>query len=416
MIEFRRLFADNSSSKIVPNLRNNIAGDVRRLIIGEEMEDCGKVPHVTRESQDESHVDGNADKFSCNLMNIGTKSCGIGSDPLVNAKDVGGQSHLLPCKARPHKTAAGSTGKLKRKSRSTRRRLNALTNNSSLHFSDTDSEGELVLINPRAHNVVPATTTGAVGKCSEMPNPTISVTTEDAVDGPGANSGPVDFDPFERSTPNTSRRQSFVENLTDCDEIYSSDSEVLEESTDTPAYSKRKPSLAVINDALQLRETDCEDFSNDEDDGDDGDGNDNWSSRPIYVPIRTDIFADFNGETITTKEGNGPFSVEVRNQLSFDEGAVGPAEGVPADTDFSPTAVAPGTDSEDMDASDEENAVPGARRPEFDDILQDLDVAGTSQIVVRNSNKVEEILHQMLNVGEATVDDGHTDVEDIDNE
>lgn len=360
-----------------------------------------------------SNVDGSKEDSVCSLTNLKNVTCAVGSDPLGDEK-IGDQSYLLPSKPKSNKTAAGTGGKPKRKSRSTRRRLNALTNNASLHFSDTDSEGELVLINPRADNVM--TMAEAVGRRGDMPNPTISVTT-DEIDGTLGNSEAVDIDKLKASTPNRSRRQSYAENLTDCDEIYSSDPEVPDDSPDGTTRN-RKASLMITKDArypaIYLRETDCEDFTNDEDDGDD-DG----SGKPIYVPMRNDIFADFNGETITTKEGNGPFSIEVRNQLSFDEGAAGPIDDEPANAMHLPSIVPTSTDSEDMDASDEENTTDGARR-EFDEIFQDLDVAGTSQIIVKNSNKTNETMHQLLSVSEAALDDGttdgHTDVEDIDNE
>lgn len=356
------------------------------------MEECTdhKVPLMEAENNLSNLGD---EGIVCDLTNLKNVSCAIGSQSPSTEK-----SYLFPTKPKLVKTGTGNTGavKPKRKSRSTRRRLNALTNNTSLHFSDTDSEGELILINPRANNVITSSNDGgARGLRNELPNPTISVTT-DGVEGTDMVN--VDPDKLEYVTPNRSRRQSFAENATDCDEVYSSDPEAPSAKVETPM------SLGIVTDEGLLRETDCEDISNDEDD-------DPVFGRPIYVEPRSDLFVDFNGETITTKEGDGPFSIEVRNQISFDEGAVGP---YPGEVESLPPVAQVHTDSEEMDASDDDNPNEGAERV-FEEIFQDLDVAGTSQIVMKNLDKIEqESNNRRLSIATVNPDDGLTDVEDID--
>ncbi|XP_046629899.1 uncharacterized protein LOC124310175 [Neodiprion virginianus] len=359
----------------------------------------------------ESKICGNTVSPAWDSTNTKSDNCAMETVDSFNAKNTGDMSYLLPSKPKLKKSVNGSAGKPKRKSRTARRRLNAQTNNASLHFSDTDSEGELVLLNPRSVIVVPSRDLHEMCGHIDMPNPTISVTT-DELECHGTNANDIDLRELKLSTPNQSRRQSFVENLTDCDDIYSSEPEVLQNDGDSADAANEL--LKVINCSGQLRETDCEDLSIDGDDCDE-----DYSGRPIYVPIRTDILADLNGERITTKEGDGPFSIEVRNQLSFDEGAAVPINTGNRDhgDDFVPPPVitATGTDSEDMDASDEEDAMIGTRRT-FDEIFQDLDTGTTSQIVVRNLNMIDEA-HHRLGVNKPVIydgtADGHTDVEDI---
>ncbi|XP_012260463.2 uncharacterized protein LOC105688597 [Athalia rosae] len=361
-----------------------------------------------------SNSDGKADGSNCNLKKLKNASYAVGSENSVGL-ETSDVAYLLPS-TKQSKGSKSPAGKSKRKSRSTRRRLNALTNNTSLHFSDTDSEGELVLINPRANNVIPTSEVGTWRR-GDLPNPTISVTADEvegragdeADTGAGeGGTGLYDFHRSERTTPNHSRRQSYVENLTDCDEIFSSDQEDGEDN-DGAKLTVREKRYSLGG---HPRETDYEDFSNDEEDAD---GEAMVAGGPIYVPVvHANMFADYNGETITTKEGDGPFSIEVRNQLSFDEGAVGPYRGTFDETNPDPSNQQTGTDSEDMDASDEENVPEDGGRRAFDEIFQDLDVAGTSQ-VVENLNKSDEPRH-FLTVGTPVDDgsiDGHTDVEDI---
>lgn len=281
----------------------------------------------------------------------------------------------------------GSTGtKTKRKSRSTRRRLNAMMNNTSLHFSDTDSEGELTLINSQVRALSPNKSPKKCLQSSE--NPTISVTLEGGEAAVNNSDDPQwqNFGGF----PTRSRRNSFVDNLTDVDEIYTSEPE-----NDTNDKSDRK-ALAVADNSYQ-GETDYEDFSND--DGDD-------EPNPIYVAARGDILCDFTGGTITTKEGDGPFSIEVRNQMSID---------VPSESnEFSETpdiVIMPTTDSEDMDASDEEDVQEGACGQR--EMLEDFDLLAASQIVMKNINKMENSL-SVKDTSDIDLSDCHTDVEDVD--
>ncbi|XP_046744138.1 uncharacterized protein LOC124410064 [Diprion similis] len=376
------------------------------------MDGFTKAPSARQEAEAcESKICGITVSPACISTNTKSDNFATETADLFNAKNTGDMSYLLPAKPKLKKSTGGPAGKPKRKSRTARRRLNALTNNSSLHFSDTDSEGELILLNPRSVIVVPATDLQEMCTHIDMPNPTISVTT-DEIDCHKTNTRDIDLRELKLSTPNQSRRQSFVEILTDCDDIYSSEPELSQNDEDT--VDANKDILKVINSSGHLRETDCEDLS---DDGDDCE--EDFSGRPIYVPIRTDIFADLNGERITTKEGDGPFSIEVRNQLSVDESATEPITDGDRDygDDFKPPPVitATGTDSEDMDASDEEDAVIGTRQT-FDEIFQDIDIATTSQIVVRSLNMIDEA-RQRLGVNKPAIydgaTDGHTDVEDI---
>ncbi|KAJ8675637.1 hypothetical protein QAD02_011423 [Eretmocerus hayati] len=250
------------------------------------------------------------------------------------------------------------SGRTRRKTRSTRRRLNALVNNVSLHFSDSDSEGELA--------------TRAITPTNPDKNflqPVISVTLDN-----------------DDSSICSERRSSFVENLTDVDEIYPSDGEngIIDE--------KPRKSLTVVEQPHLLSETDYEDVSNDEEE-----------EAPILIEPRNDILVDFNGETITTKEGDGPFSVEVRNQMSVDDDA-------PVFQSQTPDIVImPTTDSEEMEASDEdeEEAACALSEP-----FEPLDVQAASQIVMKNVDKSEQQFLAVKDPDDA-VSDSLTDVEDI---
>ncbi|XP_012285653.1 uncharacterized protein LOC105702572 [Orussus abietinus] len=292
------------------------------------------------------------------------------------------RAQLSPGKSK----SEGSGGaKPKRKSRSTRRRLNAMISNTSLHFSDTDSEGELMLISTRMRSLSPIKATAVQEGPVNQVNPTISVTSEDVDESVEKN---VNFNGL--GDRRGSRRGSFIENLTDVDEIYASDPENTESGKDGQGKLK-------VQDGPCQGETDLEDMSNDEAE----------EQSLIYVAPRADIFTDFNGETITTKEGDGPFSIEVRNQMSLVVASV-------AGTEASGTPdilVLPNTDSEDMDASDEEGLEENACG--LREVLEDFDVTTASQIVMRNVNKMESLL-AVGAVAEDAIGDSHTDIEDVD--
>lgn len=262
--------------------------------------------------------------------------------------------------------AATTTVKTKRKARSTRRRLNALANNVSIHFSDTDSEGELTV----ARNASP--TNHKIKPDLNLLRPIISVT-PDASDDSTFGGG--------------SRRGSFMDNLTDVDEIYTSEPEV-----DDKVKPKRQ-SLAVIEKPLQA-ETDLEDMSNDEDE----------VQLPIFVKPRSDILVDFNGETVTTKEGNGPFSVDIRNQMSVDESEKPVC-------DAPDIVVMPTTDSEDMEASDDDDEAEGASG--ISNIVEfNVDDLAAAQVVLSNVDKLEA-QSQVPKDPEDDISECLTDVEDI---
>ena len=258
-----------------------------------------------------------------------------------------------------------ATIKQKRKVRSTRRRLNALMNNASLHFSDTDSEGELSI--PRAN------TPCSIPKLTPDINflqPVISVT----VDG---------SDNYEGS-----RRASFIDNLTDVDEIYASDPEI-----DGIRKNSVRENIEVVDNGPVHGETDFEDISNDEGE----------VLAPIYIEARSDILCDFTGGSITTKEGDGPFSVEIRNQMSIDN----PKDN-PTVSDTPEILIVPTTDSEEMEASDEDDDIDGAAcLPTY----KDLDVMTGSQIEMKNLNKTDQFL--IVKEADDGVSDGLTDVEDL---
>lgn len=259
--------------------------------------------------------------------------------------------------------------KAKRKSRSTRRRLNAMMSNASLHFSDTDSEGELTMI------------TSKIGKLNAVQtNPLISVT-DSEVTGHEAKAkvnDNLDYLIADGEARSRSSRNSYVENLTDVDEIYS------DEEKDTSG------NLNVIDNGYQ-GETDLEDMEGDED-----------IQPTIYVTPRSDILIEFGGEMITTKEGDGPFSVEVRNRLSREEISIDKA-----DTENVPDM--PNTDSEDMEGSEDETK--SDELVDYNHVFENLNIIAASQIVM--TNKVENTLHVPDTVDEA-ISDCHTDVEDVD--
>lgn len=260
--------------------------------------------------------------------------------------------------------------KVKRKSRSARRRLNAMMSNASLHFSDTDSEGELTMI------------TSKIGKLNSaqalQANPLISVTNAEVTEPEIKVNDNLDYLIADGEARSRSSRGSFVENLTDVDEIYSDDEK------DTSSK------LKVIDNDYQ-GETDVEDMEGDED-----------IQPTIYVTPRSDILTEFGGEMITTKEGDGPFSVEVRNRLSREEVSIDKQ-----DTENIPDM--PNTDSEDMEGSEDETKLDEAAA--FNHMYEDLDILAASQIVM--TNKMENTLYVPDTADEA-ISDCHTDIEDVD--
>ncbi|XP_039306898.1 uncharacterized protein LOC120358134 [Solenopsis invicta] len=262
--------------------------------------------------------------------------------------------------------------KVKRKSRSARRRLHATMSNTSLHFSDTDSEGELTII------------TTKIGKLNPVPqapreNPVISVTETEGTEASAAMKVNVNLDYLisDGEARSRSRRSSFAENLTDVDEIYS---EIEEKNTNS--------NLNVIDNSYQ-GETDLEDMEGDDD-----------IQPTIYVAPRSDILIEYGGEMVTTKEGDGPFSTEVRNRLSREEISIDQKDALNIPD-------MPNTDSEDMEGSEDETKLDEAAA--YNHVYEDLDMVA-SQIVM--SNKIENTLH-VPDVDEA-INDYHTDIEDVD--
>ncbi|XP_024889306.1 uncharacterized protein LOC112465798 [Temnothorax curvispinosus] len=264
--------------------------------------------------------------------------------------------------------------KVKRKSRSARRRLNAMMSNASFHFSDTDSEGELTMITNKIGKLNPAQ--------ASQDNPLISVTdAEVTAESKAKVNDNLDYLIADGEAKSRSRRGSYAENLTDVDEIYD---EMDEKDTSS--------NLNVIDNGYQ-GETDMEDMEGDDD-----------IQPTIYVTPRSDILTEFGGEMITTKEGDGPFSVEVRNRLSQEEVSIDKADTV---TENVPDM--PNTDSEDMEGSDDETKLDEAAA--YNHVYEELDILAGSQIVM--SNKIENTLHVPDHADDA-ISDCHTDIEDVD--
>ncbi|KAL0130454.1 hypothetical protein PUN28_002252 [Cardiocondyla obscurior] len=262
--------------------------------------------------------------------------------------------------------------KVKRKSRSTRRRLNAMMSNASLHFSDTDSEGELTMITNKIGKLSPTRVTQV--------NPSISVTGAEVIElgnEPKTVNDNLDYLIADGEARSRSRRGSFAENLTDVDEIYSDEAD------------EKDSKLKVIDNGYQ-GETDLEDMEGDED-----------IQPAIYVTLRSDILTELGGEMITTKEGDGPFSVEVRNRLSREEVSFDKT-----DTENIPDM--PNTDSEDMEGSEDESKLDEAAAYQ---VYEDLDILAASQIIM--TNKMENTLH-VPDVVDNDISDCHTDIEDVD--
>jgi len=258
--------------------------------------------------------------------------------------------------------------KVKRKSRSARRRLNAMMSNASLHFSDTDSEGELTMITNKIGKLSPVRTSQA--------NPLISVTNAEIVEPEIKVNDNLDYLIADGEARSRSSRSSFAENLTDVDEIYSDD----EKDTSN--------NLKVVDNSCQ-GETDIEDMEGDED----------IQGPTIYVTPRSDILTEFGSEMITTKEGDGPFSVEVRNRLSREEISIDKENEIIPDM--------PNTDSEDMEGSEDETKLDEAAAYVYDN----FDFLAASKIVM--TNKMENTLYVPDAVDEA-ISDYHTDIEDVD--
>lgn len=255
--------------------------------------------------------------------------------------------------------------KAKRKIRSTRRRLNAMINNSSLHFSDTDSEGELTTINSQ---IKPLNNTEQ--------KPIISVTS-DIIESESSNYLSLDDKDFVK-------RNNFIENMTDVDEIYPSENEEKE----------NQDHLKIVNTPFQT-ETDLEDLE----------GEDEVQS-PIHLKPRSDIFCDYSGETITTKEGDGPFSVEVRNKIYGEDSSWNETCGATPDI-----VVMSNTDEEDMAVSGDEDEQEACCSQK--ELFEDLDVLVASQVIMKNINKMENLL-TVKEISDDGTSDCHTDVEDVD--
>lgn len=135
--------------------------------------------------------------------------------------------------------------KVKRKSRSARKRLNAMMSNASFHFSDTDSEGELTMITSKIGKLNPAQ--------ASQENPLISVTDAEVTESKAKVNDNLDYLIADGEARSRSRRGSFAENLTDVDELYID--EVDEKDTSS--------NLNVADNGYQ-GETDLEDMEGDE--------------------------------------------------------------------------------------------------------------------------------------------------------
>ncbi|XP_053979965.1 uncharacterized protein LOC128877044 [Hylaeus volcanicus] len=277
------------------------------------------------------------------------------------------------CPLKPKETSSGT--KVKRKARSTRRKLNAMVSNTSLHFSDTDSEGELTTMKPQVRSL---------NHAPDIPQaPIISITTDNTEAPNGLPENSTLLSPDGKDTIQCS---NFVENLTDVDEIYPSETETEQKETENGLD---------VTENFYLDETDYEDLEDSEE-----------VQTTIYVKPRADIFGEYSGETIITKESDGPLSVEIRNKIYHEE--------IPQSGSCSKTpdiVVMSQTDEEDMAISDEDDMQEiCCSQREF---LEDLDVLMASQIVMTNINKSEHML-----LGKDTSDDGindcHTDTEDVD--
>lgn len=281
-------------------------------------------------------------------------------------------SHANDEKLCPLKTKETSTGtKVKRKAKSTRRKLNSLINNTSLHFSDTDSEGELITIAPHIQVLNYAK--------DNQQAPIISITSE-ATDEQAENRMLKSLDVKE-----TLQCTNFVENLTDVDEIYLSETE----------DQKENENCLKVDENSYLNETELEDLE----------GGDEVETM-IYVKPRSDIFCEYSGGTIITKESDGPFSIEVRNKMHHDD--ISQTELCSKSPDI---VVMLNTDEEDIAISDEDDLQEVCcSQKEF---LDDLDALTASQIVMKNINKTENLL-VIKDTSDDGISDCHTDIEEVD--
>lgn len=269
-----------------------------------------------------------------------------------------------------------SDNRLKRKARSTRRRLNAMVNNASLHFSDTDSEGELnssrvVSVNGKVSPTNKKTTT----------RPKIFVTND--VDS-------NDLGSCQRSPNLAQHRGSIADNLTDVDELCS----------DPDANEVKYDNNLIIGGAAKCKktngliyDTDCEDLAIDDD------------NQQIYAPIvmkeELNLLKELSGESVSTKEGDGPYSMEVKKKMIFGQELEAKAFkgklGAHAED-------CPDTENEDMIGSDDENNV-------YYTELPNLEVFANSETSLGGSNNVD-----CLSVSRPDLEDmseGLTDVEDL---
>lgn len=314
------------------------------------------------------------DEQKSELENIQEIKCQVGDKKMVNAKQDNSS---------PSRSDGSSGAKVKRKTRSSRRRLQAMMNNTSLHFSDTDSEGELTMI----------TAQGPKSKFSPI-NPVISITHLD--DNGQEKTKSMSLTVEGNNSGRSSRRSSFgfVDNLTDVDEIYSD----TEDAPNGPKGVNKGSKNLTVETKAQGGETDLEDMSDAEED----------VHAPIYVTPRSDILSEFFGETITTKEGDGPFSVEVRNKLQSVD--------IPMSIDIPDTPdiiVVPTTDSEDMEASDDdEEELAGAYGPR-ELVVDEFNNLGSSQTIMKNDEKSVNLLNVKDNTPPDDISDCHTDVEDV---
>lgn len=267
--------------------------------------------------------------------------------------------------------------KVKRKSKSSKRRLKAMMSNASFHFSDTDSEGELTAIISDIGRI-DLTKASKNERCG----PVISVTNTDNAQLEFKMNDDIDY--LIANSETRSRRNSFLENLTDVEEIYTNDTE----EEDRKSKSKKRNLKVVSN--IDDGETDLEDMEDD------------CETHPtIYVLPRSDILNNCYEETIITKEGDGPFSKEIRNQLS--------QQGISIDKNTENIPDMLNTDSEDIETSgDDEKVIETFRSPMV--MYEDLNVSASSQVIM--TNKIENSLRIPDTVDDA-ISDCYTDVEDI---
>lgn len=255
-----------------------------------------------------------------------------------------------------------------------------MMSNASFHFSDTDSEDELMMITGKIDRL------NFAMQADNLCSPLISVTVADSNDlEPKVElKDNLDYLLADGEARSQSRRSSIAEALTDVDEIYS-DPENEEKGKDETT----KGNLNVTDNGYQ-GETDLEDLEADEN-----------VQETIYIAPRSDILTNLCGEMIITKEGDEPFSEEVRNRLSSEQISINREdnENVPD---------MPDTDSDDVDLSEDETKL---NETAYCHIYNDLELLANSQIVM--TNKMENTLH-VPDMSEEAISDCHTDVEDVD--